>query len=193
MQNICVYCGSNPGNSPAFLASARALAQALTQRGLGLVYGGASVGIMGAIADEVLSGGGSVTGIIPQALAKKELAHEGLTELVVVDSMHTRKAMMAEKSSGFIALPGGLGTLEEIFEVLTWAQLGFHNKPCGLLNVEGYYDHLCRFLDNAVQQGFVGEAHRQMLLVDAQPRSLLDRMASYEPPVVNKWIELEDI
>ena len=193
MQNICVYCGSNPGNSPAFLESAKSLARALTKRGLGLVYGGASVGIMGAIADEVLDGGGAVTGIIPHALAKKELAHEGLTELVVVNSMHERKAMMAEKSSGFIALPGGLGTLEEIFEVLTWAQLGFHNKPCGLLNVEGYYDDLCRFLDHSVAQGFVGEAHQRMLLVDAEPDSMLDRMASYEPPVVNKWIELEDI
>ena len=193
MQNICVYCGSNPGNSPAFLKSAKSLARALTKRGLGLVYGGASVGIMGAIADEVLDGGGAVTGIIPHALAKKELAHEGLTELVVVNSMHERKAMMAEKSSGFIALPGGLGTLEEIFEVLTWAQLGFHNKPCGLLNVEGYYDYLCRFLDHSVAQGFVGEAHQRMLLVDAEPDSMLDRMAGYEPPVVNKWIELEDI
>jgi uncharacterized protein (TIGR00730 family) len=188
MKRICVYCGSNPGKSAEFLESARSLARALVQRDICLVYGGASVGIMGEIADNVLAGGGQVIGVIPQALADKEVSHAGLTELKIVDSMHERKAIMADISDGFIALPGGLGTFEEIFEVLTWAQLGFHKKPCALLNVKGYYDKLIQFLNHAVAEGFVANTHREMLLVQKEPHRLLKIMAAYNAPVVDKWI-----
>jgi uncharacterized protein (TIGR00730 family) len=188
VKRICVYCGSNPGKSAEFLESARSLARALVQRDICLVYGGASVGIMGEIADNVLAGGGQVIGVIPQALADKEVSHAGLTELKIVDSMHERKAIMADISDGFIALPGGLGTLEEIFEVLTWAQLGFHKKPCALLNVKGYYDKLIQFLNHAVAEGFVAKPHREMLLVEKEPHRLLEIMAAYNAPAVDKWI-----
>jgi uncharacterized protein (TIGR00730 family) len=188
MKKICVYCGSSPGARPGYLEAARALAQALVKRNIGLVYGGASVGIMGEIADTVLAQGGQVTGIIPQALKDKEISHTGLTELIVVGSMHERKAMMADVSDGFIALPGGLGTFEELFEVLTWSQLGFHKKPCALLNVEGYYDHLSLFLDHAVKEQFVKDIHREMLLVESSAEKLLDLIDQYQPPAVDKWI-----
>ncbi len=192
MKKICVYCGSSPGLRPEYIAAARFLAEELLARNIGLIYGGAHVGIMGEIADTVLSGGGDVTGIIPKALVDQEVSHKGLTELIIVDSMHERKAMMADLSDGFIALPGGLGTVEELFEVLTWAQLGFHKKPCGLLNASGYYDHLSAFLDHSVSEGFVKDAHRSMLMVEENPITLLDRFATYEPPRVNKWIGRED-
>ncbi len=192
MKKICVYCGSNPGRRPEYVAAARFLAEELLSREIGLVYGGAHVGIMGEIADTVLKGGGEVIGIMPRALVDKEVYHTGLTELVIVDSMHERKAMMADLSQGFIALPGGLGTIEELFEVLTWAQLGFHKKPCGLLNASGYYDHLSAFLDHTVAEGFVKQAHRSMLIVEKDPVALLDRFADYEPPLVNKWIGREN-
>jgi uncharacterized protein (TIGR00730 family) len=192
MKKICVYCGSNPGLRPEYIAAARFLAEELLARNIGLVYGGAHVGIMGEIANTVLAGGGDVTGIIPKALVDLEVSHKGLSELIIVDSMHERKAMMADLSDGFIALPGGLGTIEELFEVLTWAQLGFHKKPCGLLNASGYYDHLSAFLDHSVSEGFVKDAHRSMLMVEENPITLLDRFASYEPPRVNKWIGRED-
>jgi uncharacterized protein (TIGR00730 family) len=192
MKRICVYCGSNPGKSAEFLESARSLARALVQRDVCLVYGGASVGIMGELADYVLAGGGEVIGVIPQALADKEVSHAGLTELKIVDSMHERKAIMADISDGFIALPGGLGTLEEIFEVLTWAQLGFHKKPCALLNVEGYYDKLIQFLNHAVAEGFIAKPHREMLLVEKEPHRLLEIMADYNAPTVDKWIGLNE-
>lgn len=192
MKKICVYCGSSPGLRPEYIAAARFLAEELLARNIGLVYGGAHVGIMGEIADTVLSGGGEVTGIIPKALVEREVSHAGLTELIIVDSMHERKAMMADLSDGFIALPGGLGTIEELFEILTWAQLGFHKKPCGLLNASGYYDHLSAFLDHTVAEGFVMEAHRSMLMVEKNPVTLLDRFATYEPPLVNKWIGREN-
>ncbi|MCP4722847.1 MAG: TIGR00730 family Rossman fold protein, partial [Desulfobacteraceae bacterium] len=155
MKKICVYCGSSPGRHPEYVAAARFLAEELLSRKIGLVYGGAHVGIMGEIADTVLKGGGEVIGIMPRALVDKEVSHPGLTELKIVDSMHQRKAMMADLSHGFIALPGGLGTIEELFEALTWAQLGFHKKPCGLLNARGYYDHLSAFLDHTVEEKFV--------------------------------------
>lgn len=155
---------------------------------MGLVYGGASVGIMGEIAAAVLDAGGEVTGVIPQALVRKEVSHHGLTELKVVASMHERKAVMAELADGFIALPGGFGTFEELFEILTWSQLGFHQKPCGLLNVAHYYDQLIGFLDQAVSSGFVRESHRQMLMVAEDPGVLLDAMLEYRPPQVDKWI-----
>jgi uncharacterized protein (TIGR00730 family) len=188
VKRICVYCGSNPGKSPEFLESARSLARELVQREICLVYGGASVGIMGEIADTVLAGGGEVIGVIPQALVDKEVSHAGLTELKIVDSMHERKEIMADISEGFIALPGGLGTIEEIFEVLTWAQLGFHKKPCALLNVKGYYDKLTQFLNHAVAEGFIANTHREMLLVEEEPHRLLEIMATYSAPAVDKWI-----
>ena len=189
MNKICVYCGSSPGKRPAYLESARMLAKELVKRDIGLVYGGASVGIMGTIADTVLSLGGEVIGIIPQSLVDKEVSHKGLTELLIVESMHQRKAKMAEISDGFIALPGGLGTLEELFEVLTWSQLGFHTKPCALLNVERYFDNLALFMDHAVDEQFVKNIHRDMLLIESEPDKLLHAMSMYNPPVVDKWIE----
>ncbi len=192
MKHICVYCGSSPGKKPEFKAASRELAKELVKRGIGLVYGGSSVGIMGEIADAVLEGNGTVQGIIPKALEKRELSHKGLTKLTVVKSMHERKSAMADASDGFIALPGGLGTLEELFEIMTWAQLGFHKKPCALLNVDGYYDHLCRFLDKSVEMGFVKPIHLKMLIVGNTPADLLDKMAAYVPPVVDKWIGRDD-
>lgn len=191
MKNICVYCGSSPGRLETYSDGARALGQALVARDLGLVYGGASVGLMGLVADAVLQLGGRVIGVIPQALERKELAHKGLTELHITDSMHERKMRMAELSDGFIAMPGGIGTFEEIFEIWTWAQLGFHAKPCGLLNVAGYYDGLTAFLDHAVAEQFVKPPHRTILLVEQQPDALLDRFAGYQAPSAHKWVERE--
>lgn len=188
MKNICVYCGSNPGRQEAYSSAARALAQSLVDRNLGLVYGGASVGIMGLIADTVLQLGGRAVGVIPEALVRKEVAHKSLTELHVTQSMHERKTMMAELSDGFIAMPGGIGTLEEIFEIWTWAQLGIHAKPCGLLNAAGYFDALTTFLDHAVAEQFVKPPHRAILIVEQTPDVLLDRFASYQAPTVQKWV-----
>jgi len=188
MKRICVYCGSSSGKQPEYIESARSLAKELVKRNIDLVYGGASIGIMGEVADSVLAAGGQVTGVIPQALAGKEILHEGLTDLKIVSSMHERKAMMADLSDGFIALPGGLGTLEELFEVLTWSQLGFHKKPCALLNVKGYYDHLFSFLTHAVKEEFIQDIHYKMLLIESKPDILLDRMMEYIPPAVDRWI-----
>lgn len=188
MKNICVYCGANPGRQEAYSSAARDLAKALVDRDLGLVYGGASVGIMGLIAEAVLQLGGRVVGVMPEALVRKEIAHKRLTELHVTQSMHERKTLMAELSDGFIAMPGGIGTLEEIFEIWTWAQLGFHAKPCGLLNVAGYFDSLTMFLDHAVTEQFVKKPHHSMLIVEHESEALLDRFASYEPPSVQKWV-----
>ncbi|MEX1265793.1 MAG: TIGR00730 family Rossman fold protein [Woeseia sp.] len=184
---ICVYCGSSPGAHPDYAAMARLLAGELLAHDLTLVYGGASKGLMGILADAVLDGGGRVIGVIPAALERKEVAHTGLTELHVVQSMHERKALMAELSDGFVALPGGFGTLEEIIETLTWAQLGLHRKPCGLLNVRGYYDTLIQFLVHAEAEAFLRKQHRSMLLVDTDPARLLSRFANYEPPEIPKW------
>lgn len=189
MHSVCVFLGSNPGRKPAYLEAAQAVGRELAARGLTTVYGGSNVGLMGALADAALKAGGRVIGVIPEALREKELAHAGLTELHVVASMHQRKALMAELSDGFVALPGGMGTLEEICEILTWAQLGFHKKPCGLLDIEGYYASLWAFLDNATDQGFIVPAHRGMLLSAPAPAALLDQFESYVAPVVNKWIE----
>ncbi len=189
MKRICVYCGSSDGNKPEYKAAARALGRAMLEKGLGLVYGGAQIGIMGEIADTVVNGGGEVIGVMPKSLADREIFHTGLTELKIVHSMHERKAMMADLSDGFIALPGGLGTIEEIFEVLTWAQLGFHQKPCALLNALGYYDLLSAFLNHTVTQGFVNTASRSMLITEADPFRLIARFETYEAPVVNKWID----
>lgn len=188
MKSLCVYCGSSRGRLDAYAQAARALAGALVERGIRLVYGGASVGIMGVVADEVLRRGGQAVGVIPESLMCKELAHAGLTELHVTPSMHARKTLMAELADGFVALPGGIGTFEEIFEVWTWAQLGFHGKPCGLLNVAGYYDGLTAFLDHAASEQFVRADQRRMLVVETDPAALLDRFASYTPPVQPKWV-----
>lgn len=193
IRKICVYCGSSTGKDPAFAHAAVALGQALVERNIGLVYGGAAVGIMGKVADAVLAAGGEAVGVIPEALAVKEVAHENLAKLHVVASMHERKAMMAELSDGFIALPGGWGTLEEIFEILTWAQLGFHDKPCGLLNIGGYYDHLVGFLENSFEQQFVNELYRPMLMTSDKPVSLLDQFASYKAPKVRKWMSEDEL
>ena len=188
MKRICVYCGANRGRDPAFSEAARAMGEALARRGIELVTGGGRVGLMGVIADATLEAGGRVTGVIPQALMNKELGHAGLSELIVTASMHERKAKMAELSDGFVAMPGGLGTYEELFEIWTWAQLGWHHKPCGLLNAAGFYDKLVAFLDGASDAQFLKPEHRAMLVVDADPDRLLDRFAAYTPPVVTKWI-----
>jgi uncharacterized protein (TIGR00730 family) len=192
MKKICVYCGSSPGRRPEYIESARALAQEFVKHGIGLVYGGASVGIMGEIADTVLASGGEVIGVIPQALVDKEVSHRGLTKLHIVKSMHERKTLMADISDGFIALPGGLGTIEELFEVLTWSQLGFHKKPCALLNIEDYYNNLTSFLSHAVQEQFIKPIHHEMLLVEKSPEKLLKSMAAYQPPSADKWIGRSD-
>ena len=193
IKKICVYCGSSAGKDPDYARAAVALGQALCNRSIGLVYGGAAVGIMGTVADAVLEKGGEVIGVIPKSLAVKEVAHPNLAELHVVASMHERKAMMAELADGFIALPGGWGTLEETFEILTWAQLGFHDKPCGLLNINGYYDGLIGFLENAFEQQFVSELYRPMLITSNEPASLLEQFASYQAPKVRKWVGEDEL
>ena len=189
MQRVCVFLGSNPGNKPDYRKAAQDMGTELARRGITTVYGGSNVGLMGALADAALAAGGQVIGVIPEALQRKEIAHTGLTEQHIVGSMHERKALMADLSDAFIALPGGMGTLEELCEMLTWAQLGFHKKPCGLLDVDGYYASLCTFLDNSVAQGFVHPQHRSMLLCAPAPANLLDQFGAYVAPVVNKWIE----
>ena len=188
LTSLCIYCGSSGGRIDAYAAAARALARAMVERGIRLVYGGASVGIMGAVADEVLRLGGKAVGVIPEALRRKELAHEGLTELHVTPSMHARKTLMAELADGFVALPGGIGTMEEIFEIWTWGQLGFHRKPCGLLNVAGYYDSLIAFLDHAAGEQFVRPDQRRMLVVESVPANLIDRLTTYTPPELSRWM-----
>ena len=189
MKAITVFCGSSAGVRPEYAAAATAFGRATAERGLALVYGGASVGLMGLVADAALAHGGRVVGIIPRALADKEIEHRGLTELHVVESMHARKQMMTDRADGFVALPGGVGTLEELFEVWTWAQLGHHDKPCALFDVAGYYERLTAFLDHTAAEGFVRPIHRDMLLVDTDPLRLLDRLASYRAPTVAKWID----
>jgi uncharacterized protein (TIGR00730 family) len=182
MNRICVFCGTNPGSRPEYGAAARELGQILAEQGIELVYGGASVGIMGELADSVHEHGGHVTGIIPQQLMEKEAAHTGIPNLIVVASMHQRKSQMADMSDGFIALPGGIGTLEGFFEILTWGQLGIHAKPSGILNVAGYFDELSRFLDHAVQEGFLTEVHRDAIILESEPAQLLERLRAYSPP-----------
>ncbi len=192
IRSLCIYCGSNPGNSPVFIEAARSFGTLLARRGIRVVYGGASIGVMGAVADAALAAGGEVVGVIPQALVDREVAHNGLTELIVTRSMHERKARMAELADGFVALPGGVGTLEEIFEIWTWSQLGLHAKPCGLLNVAGYYDALASFLDNTVTHGFVNATHRGMLMTADSGDALLQAYAAYQAPIVAKWVERKD-
>ncbi len=182
LKSICVYCGSNAGTRPEYVEAACAMGREIAERGLTLVYGGGKVGLMGALADEALAAGGKVVGIIPQFLALKEVAHAGLSELVVVESMHARKAEMERHADAFIAMPGGIGTMEELFEIWTWSQLGQHRKPCGLLDVGGYYDHLNAFLDRMAADGFVNPEHRAMLTRSEDPGALLDAFAAYEAP-----------
>jgi hypothetical protein len=189
MRSICVFCGSNAGARSAYVEAAREAGRTIAARGLRLVYGGASVGLMGALADSALAAGGEVVGVMPRALIEREIAHAGLTELHDVASMHERKALMADLSDGFLALPGGAGTLEELFEVWTWAQLGHHKKPVGLLNVDGYYDLLVAFAEHQERESFIRPEHRNMLIVESDPERVLDRFASYVPPLVEKWIK----
>jgi uncharacterized protein (TIGR00730 family) len=186
---LCIFCGSSPGARPEYAEATVELARLLAERGIGIVYGGASVGLMGLLADTAMEAGGEVVGVIPNALERKEIAHHGLTELHIVDSMHERKALMAELSDAFIALPGGSGTLEELFEVFTWSQLGLHRKACALLNVAGYYDGLATFLDHAVEERFLRAEHRAMLLCERTPAGVLDALERFEPPLVDKWID----
>jgi uncharacterized protein (TIGR00730 family) len=186
IESVCVFCGSSPGARPSYVKAARELGRALAGRGTRLVYGGGRVGLMGELARSVLEAGGAVTGVIPRQLADRELAFTGVGDLRVVGSMHERKALMAELADGFVALPGGWGTVEEFFEALTWAQLGIHRKPCGLIDVDGYYRSLVAFLDHAVAEGFVGREDRAMLLVDSDPERLLRRFEEYRPPAIDK-------
>ncbi len=188
INSICIYCGSSPGRLDAYASAACSLAESLVSRNIRLVYGGAGIGIMGMVADRVLMLGGQAIGVIPKALAHKEVAHQHLTELHVTQSMHERKMLMAELSDGFIALPGGIGTLEELFEIWTWAQLGIHHKPCGLLNTAGYYDALITFLDHVRAEQFVKEHHHAMLIVETNPDTLLDRYVNYQHPAVQHWL-----
>ena len=186
---LCVFCGSSTGLDPAFASAARTLATELAARGIDVVYGGGNVGLMGMVADAALAAGGRVIGVIPHALVTRELAHQGLSEIHVVDSMHERKALMSSLSDGFIALPGGFGTLEEFCEAVTWTQLGVHAKPCGLLNVAGFYDGLLSFLEHALDEEFLRPTHRQIVVSDADPIRLIDRVIAWQPPLIAKWIE----
>ena len=192
-KRICVFAGSSPGRQPQYVEAAQQLGEELCARGYDLVYGGGRVGLMGTVADSVLGHGGQVIGVIPEALAEKEVAHRGLTDLRVVTSMHERKALMAELSIAFIALPGGLGTLEELFEVLTWVQLGIHTKPCGLVNVGGYFNGLLEFISHAVEERFLKPDHKAMILVEEDIKALLDAVEAFVPPAGEKWRDREQI
>jgi uncharacterized protein (TIGR00730 family) len=189
MKRLCVFCGSSFGDDPAYLAAARDLGQLLAASGIGLVYGGASVGLMGAVADAALAAGGEVIGVLPQGLRDREVGHNGLTELHIVATMHERKALMADLADGFIALPGGIGTLEEFCEILTWAQLGVHAKPCGLLDIADYYAPLIAFFDRMVAARFLRAEDRARVIVARDPATLLDRFADYSAPPADKWLD----
>lgn len=191
MKRVCVFCGSSLGVKPEYAEAAVTLGGLLARRGIGLVYGGGNVGLMGVIADAVLEAGGEVIGVIPHALATREIEHQGLTKLHVVDSMHSRKAMMADLADAFIAMPGGVGTFEEFFEAVTWTQLGVHRKPCGLLNVAAFYTPLAAFIDQAVSEGFIKPVHRASIVVDDNAERLLDSLAVVALPDVPKWITRE--
>ena len=188
MRSVCVFCGSSVGVRPAYAEAATAMGRLLAERGIRLVYGGGNVGLMGVLADAALDAGGEVIGVIPQSLADREVAHTGLTDLRIVHSMHARKAMMAELSDGFIAMPGGVGTYEEFFEVVTWTQLGLHKKPAGLLDVDGFYTPLSGFIDRAMDEGFIRRDHRGIVVMDADPHRLLDKLAGAVLPNTPKWI-----
>lgn len=192
MKRVCVFCGSSHGSRPEYRAATEELVCSLARRGLGLVFGGGGIGLMKVMADAGLQVGLEIIGVIPEALVAKELAHRGLSDLRIVRSMHERKALMAELADAFIALPGGFGTLEELCEVLTWAQLGLHRKPSGLLNVAGYFDPLLAFFDHALAERFLRPEHRAMVLVDSDPETLLDHLATFQPPDLDKWIQPDE-
>lgn len=190
MKRVCVYCGSSPGLDRTYVDAARSLGRELVEMGVGMIYGGGSVGVMGEIAAAVFEAGGEVIGVIPKDMVSKEIAKLDITDLLVVPSMHDRKALMIEMADGFIALPGGFGTLEEFFEAVTWAQLGIHNKPCGLLNIDGYYDKLMQFLDHSVEAQFIHRTHRSMVFIEQDLGTLLRKFKKYTPPKVDKagWV-----
>lgn len=192
LETICVYCGSSHGRDEVYTEHARNLGRLMAERSITLVYGGSNVGLMTTLADAAMAAGGKVIGVMPKALVELERAHRGLTELHVVSSMHERKALMVELSDAFIALPGGAGTMDELFEVWTWGQLGFHGKPCGLLNIASYYRHLVAFLDHTVAEGFVKACHRDMLIISDSAEELLSRFAAYVPPTAGKWIPRDE-
>ncbi|MBI3679731.1 MAG: TIGR00730 family Rossman fold protein [Acidobacteria bacterium] len=189
IRRVCVFCGSSSGFDSGYLAAARGLGRALASRGCGLVYGGAHVGLMGALADTVLDAGGEVIGVIPESMVDREIAHTGLTRLHVVKTMHERKAMMADFSDAFIAMPGAYGTLDEFFEILAWAQLGIHRKPCGMLNVAAFFDSLLAFLDNAVAEGFLKQANRELFVADEDAERLVCRLGQHEARFEEKWAD----
>ena len=191
MQRICVFCGSSSGSRPIYAEMARAVGKELAARGLGVVYGGSSIGLMGALADAALAAGGEVIGVLPRGLFRREVAHRGLTELREVGSMHERKALMGELADGFLALPGGFGTCDELFEVVTWAQIGLHHKPIGLLDVEGFFAPLLAFVRHAAQEGFLPPAHVDLLLRAETPAAIIDQLLTYQPPTLpDKWLDL---
>lgn len=193
MERICVFCGASPGARVEYAQATTELARLLAADGIGVVYGGGGVGLMGVLADAVLAEGGEIIGVIPRALVDREIAHRDVSDMRVVGSMHERKALMAELADAFIALPGGIGTLEELFEVYTWAQLGLHRKPCALLSVEGYYDGIAGFLAQAVEERFLRQETRDLLMVEREPAALIERLKSFEPPtLISKWIDREE-
>jgi uncharacterized protein (TIGR00730 family) len=192
MERICVYCASNDGARPEYLESARTMGRMLAERGIAVVYGGGRTGLMGALADSALAAGGEVVGVMPHALVEREVAHHGLTSLQVVDSMHERKSLLASMADAFIALPGGLGTLEELFETWTWAQLGVHRKPVALLDVASYWKPLVQFMAHVEAEGFLRGTPQEWLVVDSDPNALLDKLITFEPPVVRRWLRLGD-
>ncbi|PXW22673.1 LOG family protein [Paraburkholderia caballeronis] len=192
MKAVCVYCGSSMGASPVYAEAAKAFGRALVAANLGLVYGGGKVGLMGVIADEVMAAGGRAIGVIPELLVDKEVGHNGLSELHVVPDMHHRKKMMADLSDAFVALPGGAGTLEELFEVYTWAQLGYHHKPVAVLNIDGFYDPLISLLTHTVSEGFMRQTYFDLLQIDTDPAKLIGKLQSYRPPAKDKWSEMRD-
>ena len=191
MKRICVFCGSNKGAKPAYIEAAKSLGKVLVKKNIGLIYGGGKVGLMGVIADEVLASGGEVIGVIPQSLVNREVAHQNVTQMHIVNSMHERKALMADLSDGFMALPGGMGTFDEFCEILTWAQLGIHQKPCGILNIENYFTPLLAMFDHAMREGFLRDTHRALVIEATEPETLLDLLAKHQPQHVEKWLDRE--
>lgn len=193
MKQICVFCGSSIGTRPEYAAAATAIGVGIARRGHELVYGGGNTGLMGTVANAALNAGGKVIGVIPTVMVEKELAHEGLTQLHVVNTMHERKAMMAVFADAFVILPGGFGTMDEFYEIVTWAQLGFHRKPVAILNVCGFYDPMLTFIDHLVDEGFVKQSHREVIVIGDDPEALLSLIETYQPPLVDKWVERKDL
>lgn len=192
LKSICVFCGSSQGKNYKYTEAARQTAKMLAEKEIRLIYGGGMVGLMGIIADEVLKYGGKVTGVIPRALNRREVTHTGLTEIIIVDTMHQRKQKMSDLADGFIAMPGGVGTLEEYFEIMTWTLLGIHSKPCGLLNVDNFYDELILHFEKMTAEGFIWEPHKDIFLKDTEPEPLLEKMQNYKAPELKKWMDKEE-